>query len=403
MSREKGIGPLLAQSGAVALMLVVGFIILFLAPLSSRSNFTAPGELSDLGALRIFLGLLILATIPWYRRRPLVLMGAGAVGALIVQQDPYVLSVGLTVWMVRARQRWQWVIAGVGLAAILANGVIHLWKIQQWNDAEYVQVGTLLQALLSLAAMAIPCITATVVRLRRQNRYTATQVQRSQRQTARLSDELTRQAEREDLAREVHDTLASRLSTIAMQSGLLEDAGSPDAESMAHSIRSNASRAMTDLRDLLQSLRRENEEPEPTVSASSRSDQRDLLDLIQDAEAAGLRVHPCLLFVDSYSNASDRLKKTVFRITQEGLTNALRHSSDQRVSLQIEGSPEHGIRLTMRNSCDPESGFTSGAAKGLIGVKERVRLLHGTLATERTPEQFILNVELPWEFTAEQR
>ena len=97
------------------------------------------------------------------------------------------------------------------------------------------------------------------------------------------------------------------------------------------------------------------------------------------------------------------MKKTVFRITQEGLTNALRHSSDKRVSLRIEGGPDRGIWLAMENSCQPESQFTTGAAKGLIGVKERVRLLHGTLATERTPERFTLNVELPWEFTAEQR
>src|SRR5699024_12414761 len=78
-------------------------------------------EVSDLGAMRAALALLLLLFIPWYRKIPLVLMVIGGFYAVIVQGDPFVLAIGLTVWIVRAQPRWRWIVAFGGFAAIVLS------------------------------------------------------------------------------------------------------------------------------------------------------------------------------------------------------------------------------------------------------------------------------------------
>ncbi|MDN6350585.1 MAG: hypothetical protein L0J69_02675, partial [Yaniella sp.] len=107
------IWSVLQQTLTIALMMFSGLIVAVLASMSAPENYTDPTmqEVSDLGAMRAALALLLLLFIPWYRKIPLVLIIIGGFYAVIVQGDPFVLAIGLTVWSVRAHQRWQWIIA----------------------------------------------------------------------------------------------------------------------------------------------------------------------------------------------------------------------------------------------------------------------------------------------------
>lgn len=101
------IWSVLQQILTIALMMFSGLIVAVLASMSAPENYTDPTmqEVSDLGAMRAALALLLLLFIPWYRKIPLVLIIIGGFYAVIVQGDPFVLAIGLTVWIVRAQQR----------------------------------------------------------------------------------------------------------------------------------------------------------------------------------------------------------------------------------------------------------------------------------------------------------
>ncbi|WP_258934509.1 hypothetical protein [Nesterenkonia pannonica] len=108
-------------------MIAVGILLLTSSLMTSvRAIDPHTDEVTDFGVVQFMLGTLVLLTLPWYRRLPSLLLCAGAANALIVQADPLVLAVGLTVWMARARQRWHGAVAAAGVAAILANAAIHL-------------------------------------------------------------------------------------------------------------------------------------------------------------------------------------------------------------------------------------------------------------------------------------
>jgi signal transduction histidine kinase len=79
------------------------------------------------------------------------------------------------------------------------------------------------------------------------------------------------------------------------------------------------------------------------------------------------------------------LETAIFRITQEALTNARKHSGSPRIAIIIDEDAE-GIRLTVR---DWGKGFTPGRVRkgrrGLQGIQERVQLLNGKLTIKSRP------------------
>ena len=81
------------------------------------------------------------------------------------------------------------------------------------------------------------------------------------------------------------------------------------------------------------------------------------------------------------------LEVAIFRIAQEALTNATKHSGSPTVEIALNRQADR-VRLTVR---DHGSGFTSARpaddSLGLRGIRERVRLLGGTVAIDSQPGQ----------------
>jgi signal transduction histidine kinase len=77
----------------------------------------------------------------------------------------------------------------------------------------------------------------------------------------------------------------------------------------------------------------------------------------------------------------------LFRIMQEGLHNALKHSGVKFFEVKLHGSPVE-IRLTVRDSgvgFDPEL-VRGTEGLGLVGMQERVRLVKGTISVTSKPQ-----------------
>lgn len=384
--------------GAVVLMIFVGLLVAVAATLTSpASTDPATGEPTDFAVIQVGLGMLVLLTLPWYRRVPLLPMIVGAVAATVLRLDPFVLAVGLTVWVVRCRQRWQWAVAGVGLGLIVINVLMHLYGLSQWPDDDYTRTGQLLVISLGVLCIGLVLGISLWVRQKHSADYARATAQKAQHSSEQLSDELVRQREREDLAREVHDTLAGRLSGLSLQVGSLEDSAqrgdNTQLDDALRTTRSYADQALTDLRVLLTSLREGGASTAAPVK--TLTGVADLQNLLEDAAAAGLEIRPYIL-LDGYASAPQPLQRAVLRIAQEALTNALRHSADRQVQVNITGDPERGIQLEFRNRSNGSSQFAQGSGTGIIGVRERAELLGGSVDVLDASGEFRLTVVLPW-------
>jgi signal transduction histidine kinase len=204
-------------------------------------------------------------------------------------------------------------------------------------------------------------------------------------------------AERARIAREMHDVLAHRISLITLHAGALAFRTDLTAEEMrttAALIQSQSHDALTDLREVLGVLRSDvgasGERPQPTFC--------DLAALVAEAQESGMRIRYDDRVLDGGS-VPDRVGRTTYRIVQEGLTNARKHAPGVTVAVELAGSEEHGIDITIRNparSLARSTAVTPGAGLGLVGLAERAKLAGGHLSTRRDGAVFELQGWLPW-------
>jgi signal transduction histidine kinase len=181
--------------------------------------------------------------------------------------------------------------------------------------------------------------------------------------------------EREQLARELHDTVAHHVSAIAVraQAGRTVASSTPDAALDALAVIENeASRTLEELRAMVGALR-QGEEPELLP-------QRGVADIQRLASRDDDRPH----IVVELSGDLDRLRPSVnaalYRLAQESITNARRHARHAScVRVLVSGEPDL-VRLTVADDGDPvPPGSRPSSGFGLIGMAERARLLGGTL------------------------
>lgn len=84
-----------------------------------------------------------------------------------------------------------------------------------------------------------------------------------------------------------------------------------------------------------------------------------------------------------------------YRILQEALTNAARHGTGSaRIDLAFGDT---GLELTVVNPLPLAADAVSSGGHGLIGMRERMSLLHGSLDAERVNGAFRLHAQLPYE------
>lgn len=384
---------------AVAGMMAFGFIFGVVALMTAPENFTgtAHDEITDLGLIRFLIATLLLLLLPWYRKIPLALMICGAFYAVALQGDPYVLAIGLTVWLVRATRPWHWIVTGFGLVAIVINIVWHLLavlRLPTWIAAETPIVLVLTAGFITLGlVLGIGLLT----RQRRKVRQVENAVDAVAHDRDIISTQMTRQTEREYLAREVHDTLAQRLTALSLQTGQLQKNISPADDQLAEALSATkqySDQALKDLRNLVSTLRQHGE-PEGKVPSVAPAGFTDLRALIDDAQDQGLHVTPYIM-LNGYDTADDELQRAVLRITQEAFTNAMRHSADQQITMQLQGQPGEGLQLRFTNSSDQQRQFAAGTGTGLLGITERAKLLGGTAQTSHQDGEFSLSVTLPW-------
>ena len=221
---------------------------------------------------------------------------------------------------------------------------------------------------------------------------------RSRAERAEAEQELrvaqSQQAERDRIAREMHDVLAHRISQISMRAGALSYRDDLTAEQMradAHVIRDTAHEALTDLRGVLGVLR----DPGGGVLDTPQPTYDDLDVLVDRARAAGQRIEFSTQ-VETIGPVPPASGRTLYRIVQEGITNARKHAPGSQLWIRLEGSPDDGLAVTLRNPIGFGPSTTPGSGLGLVGLAERAELRGGRLEHRREGDEFVLRGWIPW-------
>jgi len=223
-------------------------------------------------------------------------------------------------------------------------------------------------------------------------------------QAERNRDVQTRHAlaeERATIARELHDVVSHGLSVVIVQTlaarGVLtdvHDAAAEDVDRHLDAVESTARDALAEMRRMLGLLQNTTDADHRRDDISSPAPRlRHLDDLV--ARVAG---HvDAVLHIDPAVDLPPGLDLAVYRITQEALTNVIKHAPGAEVEVAVR--QENGqLTLAVRNGPSMMVSVHPplGAGRGLIGVRERAALYGGAATAGSTPDGgFALTVTFP--------
>ncbi len=177
--------------------------------------------------------------------------------------------------------------------------------------------------------------------------------------------------EREQLARELHDTVAHHVTGIAIQAqaGRAVAASHPERAIQALVvIEDAATRTLTELRAIVGVLRT----PQDTEFAP----QSGVAEVEQLATDGHSRPYVEVRLSGEFDDLSPAVGAAIYRLAQESVTNARRHARHAtRVTVAITGDADD-VRLTIDD--DGAAGGRASAGYGLVGMRERSELLGGT-------------------------
>jgi signal transduction histidine kinase len=337
-------------------------------------------------AVDIAVGVVALVLVRWRRRWPLTtaLVTAGLSCVSGLAAGPTVLA---SVSLATRRVYWQ-----VGLVA-LANvaGGQFVSRVMQPDTGDPWWVDLIINVVVTAGVLGW----GLYIGSRRELVWTLEQRAERAEAEQELRVSQARGNERARIAREMHDVLAHRISQISMHAGALGFRSDLDADQLrAHAtvIRDLANNALTDLRGVLGVLR---DAETGELANSPMPTWADLPVLVEQARGAGLHVELSERLPDS-EPLPDVVGRTLYRIIQEGITNAGKHAPGAVLRIEVTGSPAEGVHIVLRNPLGFGPSNTPGAGLGLIGLAERAELRGGRLEGRRDGQQFVLSGWIPW-------
>ncbi|MBV9683642.1 MAG: sensor histidine kinase [Solirubrobacterales bacterium] len=328
----------------------------------------------------------VLCLALWGRRRWPIALGLASVPVMPISSFAGPAG-AIILYTVAAYRRWQ-------LAVLVAAGQLALLPAERAIHPQGNSVATYyLTGILGTAAVVAWGM------FRRGRLQTHRERQRRTEAEEQLRVEQIRHAERERIAREMHDVLAHRISLLSLHAGALEfhpDAPPDEIARAAAVIRASAHQALEDLRSVIGVLRHravdeEPQPPQPTLAA--------LPDLLEESRAAGMRLNSDVRVADTGA-VPDAVGRHALRIVQEALTNSRKHAGSAPVDLRIEGAPGEGLTIEVRNPAPVLAGGATqipGSGAGLVGLAERAALSGGRLEHGLDARgDFRLRAWLPW-------
>lgn len=327
-----------------------------------------------------------LAGIWWRTSRPWLFVIGGLAAALA--GEPLILSLALFSLALRRRDAWLIAAALAGSAAIAVSpSTLTLTyedgTVLQPGDPQFQLAALLMRGAVAVVFVVVPLLLGAYLGSRREvlagltARAEAAEAEREARAEAAVL------AERSRIAGEMHDSLGHRLVLIATQAGGLElnsARGADFVEDHARIIGETAREALAELRATVGALSAPTRAPAPGVADIGR--------LVDEARQAGAELSATL---KPLGPLAPRVDAALYRLAQEGLTNALKHAPGRPVTLTL-AALDGEARLTITNPLGPGA---PGNGTGLTRLRERVDSLGGTLIAGDDGAVFTLAARLP--------
>lgn len=248
------------------------------------------------------------------------------------------------------------------------------------------------------AAIAVAAALGDSSRSRRE--YVRAAMDRAERAERTREAEAQRRVaeERLRIARDLHDTVAHRISVISLNAGVAStalEARPEKAREALATIRGAARGVLSDIGDLLRYLRAD----DAPVAGPPQPGLADLEHLLARMTAAGLHVE--VSTTGDLARAEGAVDLVAYRVIQEGLTNAHKHGARGVATLTLEiGDDQMLIRITnpvaTHERNEPES---PPGGLGLTGIRERAASVHGSVEAGPADQTFALTVRLPLQGT----
>lgn len=368
------------------------------APASTRARLPGAAERAapPVLAVLVILGSVV-NYVDWSRPEIIVLAAASAAAAFVARRHRWPLLAAAVAWLwvgmwpavaVASYYSGVGMRRGARLAAytVAATAVVGLPALFLAVENSPRQVPSVGNALLFVTALVLlPVAVGMWVATRREViEGLRRRAEHLERERTALNDR-ERAVERARIAREMHDVVAHRVSLMVLQAGALE-VNAPDQRTAAAAagIRGLGREALMNLRDVLGVLRQPGSDtvlaPPPGLAELDR--------LLEHSRAAGLPVvrhdegHPLSL--------PAAVETAAYRVVQEALTNVHRHAGDSPTHVRLGHGHDH-LEVEVTNTAPTEQTtpredeHLPGSGLGLVGLHERVSLLHGDLEAGPCP------------------
>ncbi|MFB9529102.1 sensor histidine kinase [Nonomuraea roseola] len=189
--------------------------------------------------------------------------------------------------------------------------------------------------------------------------------------------------EREQLARDLHDTVAHHVSAMAIraQAGIATSATRPSAATEALVlIESEASRALAEMRALVRVLRQD--QPADLAPGQRIADLEQLAGRARSGPSVDVEIH------GDVDDLRPSVGTAIYRLAQESVTNALRHARHAtRIEVRVSAD-DTSVRLRVSDDGDPSPvPAAPSQGYGLIGMAERADLHGGTCEAGPNPDR----------------
>ncbi|AZQ39886.1 two-component sensor histidine kinase [Streptomyces cyaneochromogenes] len=262
---------------------------------------------------------------------------------------------------------------GVALTAVASSTP---WPVENLTEAGRTM--TLILFVYSLATAAAPVLFGQLVQTRRDLARRLAEIEEVREHERALHAQAVLARERAQLAREMHDVVSHQVSLIAVRAGALQVAtNDTDAKEAARTIRSLSVTTLDELRTMVTLLRASGGQ------ATELTPQPTLADLRKLVESSGTHA---ALKGELAPAVGTPAQRAIYRTVQEALTNVRKHAPGATACIELwQDGDAVGVTVTNTPPTRPSLSLP-GSQQGLVGLRERADLLHGTLESGPSEE-----------------
>ena len=356
--------------------MAVALSVVLVLELSLGSNITGPAWANYV------CGVVATAAVAWRRPWPVWALAVQLISVLVstafggdLAENPFspFLAVIVVMYGVGSYAPRAWSYFGVGIG-VLGMILINLVGDSPSDAGSYIGTSLLAVVLPWAAGRAVKEWAQRALELERVNQ--ALKAEQEQRSLLAVADERSR------IARELHDVVAHSISVMVVQAEgarRMMDRDPKRAKAALDQIEGTGRAALVEMRRLLGVLRKERDGVVRTPQPGTGT-----LDMLVDrAQEAGLDVRVAI--EGQRKTLPAGIDVSVFRIIQEALTNALKHAGPTRADVLLTYHPDsievEIVDAGIVNGYEPEGSDPENPQHGLLGMKERVSLYGGEIAT----------------------